>query len=180
MGINSRNKGNKNERNLAKLFELWSGKKFSRTPSSGGLRWKNSQTAGDIVCTTEGHLFPFSIEAKNHREINFEHLLYIDNPKILEFWQQCVEDSQRADLKKIPILFMRYNGLPSDFHFVALETKVWSIIVEHLPQKHRRLVYHGGNLHLTIIRSTTLFKSSYKEIRNDLKASDLWPKRKNN
>lgn len=34
--INSRAKGSKNERELAKLFKDWTGKEFARTPSSGG------------------------------------------------------------------------------------------------------------------------------------------------
>jgi Holliday junction resolvase len=176
--INSRTKGNKNERNLAKLFETWTRKKFSRTPSSGGLRWKNSQTVGDIVCTTEGHFFPFSIEAKSHREINFEHLLYLDEPKILEFWAQAVGDAQRADVKKIPILFMRYNGMPSDLHFVVLSYSVYQQIWTSFPRSHRYLQY-GKDLEdsLYIIRSTTLFKSNYKSVRTLLKASDLWPRR---
>lgn len=119
--INSRTKGSKNERKLAKLFETWTGKKFSRTPSSGGLHWKNSQTSGDIVATTEGFFFPFSIECKNHREINFEHLLYLKEPKIWEFWDQCQRDANGGTVKKIPLLFMRYNGMPSDLHFVCME-----------------------------------------------------------
>ena len=173
--INSRTKGSKNERNLTKLFAEWTGKEFARTPSSGGLGWRNSQTVGDIVCTTEGHLFPFAIEAKSHREINFEHLLYLEEPKILEFWEQAKNDSVKGKVKKVPLLFMRYNGMPKNFHFVGMTTQIWSLFSNYFPANHRRIVFHSGLLHLTIIRSTTLFKSDYKQVRNALKKSDQWP-----
>ena len=173
--INSRTKGSKNERNLTKLFAEWTGKEFARTPSSGGLNWKNSQTVGDIVCTTEGHLFPFAIEAKSHREINFEHLLYLDEPKILEFWEQAVGDSKKGKIEKIPLLFMRYNGLPRNFHFVGMSWEVYEEISMLFPANHRNIRFFSADVKIVIIRSTTLFKSSYKSIKGHLKNSTLWP-----
>lgn len=178
--INSRAKGSRNERKLAKQLEEWTGREFSRTPSSGGLHWKNSQTSGDIVCTTEGHLFPFSIEAKFHREINFEHLLYLDQPLILDFWEQCLKDANEAQLKKIPLLFMRYNGMPSDLNFVAMPWRMYDLIWGILPKGHRNLRYSGSepNEYIVLIRSTSLFKASYKDMRTILKSTELWPQRK--
>lgn len=116
--INSRKKGNKTERVVAELLGSWANKKFSRTPSSGGLNWKSSQTKGDIVCTEEGHYFPFCIEVKNYRGINFEHPLYLKKPKIVEFWEQASTDAAKCN--KIPLLFMRYNGLPKNLFFVLV------------------------------------------------------------
>lgn len=163
---NSRRKGSKNERNISKLLESWTKKKFSRTPSSGGLNWKNSQVSGDIVCTTEGHYFPFSIEAKNYREINFEHLLYLDDPDILKFWNQCVSDSKKSAKTKIPLLFMRYNGMPKDLHFVAIPNHYFILLKPLIPEGSRHLVSSEG---FTIFRSTSLFKSDYKEVKKTLK-----------
>lgn len=162
--INSRSKGNKNERDLAKLFKAWTKKEFARTPSSGGLQWKNSNSKGDIVCTTEGHYFPFCIEAKNYKEINFEHLLYIQKPKILEFWAQAKRDAEKAN--KIPLLFMRYNGMPKDFHFVAMETGFYyKAYVPSVTPINPLIHYHNGKLSLTIMPSPEFFKFSYKKVK---------------
>src|SRR5687768_14412470 len=122
--INSRAKGSRNERDLCKVLKVWTGYDFARTPSSGGLRWKKTDNiTGDIVCCEEGVKFLFTIECKSYKGINFEHLLYSKNAKIREFWKQAKDDSDRS--KKLPLLFMRYNGLPKNFHFVVLEYKVW-------------------------------------------------------
>ena len=172
--INSRSKGNKNERELAKLFKDWTGKEFARTPSSGGLQWKSSNSKGDIVCTTEGHYFPFCIEAKNHKEINFAELLMPDKKgvKILEFWEQCERDAVKA--KKIPILFMRYNGMPKNFHFVVLKLRHF----EKLTGTHdikENFKYTQTSRHkklkLTTLTSTEFFNLlDYKETRLKAKA----------
>ena len=162
--INSRTKGSKNERDLAKLFQKWTKKDFARTPSSGGLNWKSSNSKGDIVCTTEGHYFPFCIEAKNHREINFEHLLYLPKPKILEFWAQCKRDADKAN--KIPLLFMRYNGLPKDFHFVAIEVNfAMELFSSELIDSTHYLKFMSKENKLFIFRSNDFFKMPYKELK---------------
>lgn len=118
--VNSKNKGGRFERSIAKLFENWTGYKFSRTPGSGG--WAKAKDAmGDLVCVDEkhGHRFPFSIECKFHKEINFEHVLLGNKKcKILEFWEQARRDAIRAD--KVPVLIMKYNGMPKDEAFVVL------------------------------------------------------------
>lgn len=52
MRKNSRNKGSRFERTIAKAWESWTGYKFSRTPGSGG--WAKAKDAmGDLVCTDE-------------------------------------------------------------------------------------------------------------------------------
>jgi hypothetical protein len=100
---------------------------FARVPLSGGLRWKKTENiTGDVVCTEPNYIFPFSIEVKFNRDINFEKLLI---PKrklkkrkkdipIREFWNQTLRDSERG--KKIPLLLLRYNGLPRSFFFVIM------------------------------------------------------------
>lgn len=167
--INSRRKGAKNERDLAKLLEIWTNKKFAKTPASGGLNWKNTNVAGDIVCTTEGHYFPFCIEAKSYKDINFIHLL---NPnkkgvKVKEFWDQAVRDATKAN--KVPLLFMRYNGMPKGLHFVMMTSAFYledfditlkTTITLKLPS------YIGA---LVLTTSTEFFKSNYKTIKKSLK-----------
>lgn len=172
MAINSRSKGARNERKIADLFTTWTGRKFAKTPASGGLQWKNAFSKGDIVCTKEGHYFPFCIEAKFHDKIDFSHLLTpgIKNIQILDFWKQCKRDADKCG--KVPLLFMRYNSLPSDFHFVVMERMYW----QQLPAMDR-LNYRvtlsfwdrDNDKNLIIVRSTDFFKLNYKLIKENAK-----------
>jgi Holliday junction resolvase len=175
--MNSRRKGAKNERMIAALLEKWTGKKFAKTPASGGLQWKSSMAKGDVVCTTEGHLFPFCIEAKFHKKIDFSHLLIpgIENVDILTFWSQCKRDAESCN--KIPILLMRYNGLASNFHFLVIETDFWNELPKHYLFGKMVNITHGINyfnhlhkLKLTIVRSTAFFKLDYKDVKKAAKA----------
>ena len=172
MAINSRNKGNKAERVVAKLLEGWTGKQFARTPSSGGLQWKTTNSKGDIVCTTEGHLFPFCIEIKHHKKIDFNELLIGSKktPKIIGFWEQCIRDAKLA--KKAPLLIFRYNNLPKDFFFVILETSLYIKLLKSLPEDiNNQELFHIKlkDYNLTILTTKALFEFSYKEIRKTLK-----------
>lgn len=119
MAINARRKGAKNERIAAEFFKEWTGMDFRRTPGSGGLRGHVvDYTEGDLVCTQKNYIFPLCIEVKAYEELNFNHLLYDVGSKIKKFWKQTKESAKRAE--KIPILLMRYNGLPRGFFFVVI------------------------------------------------------------
>ncbi len=137
MAINSRKKGSKNERDICKWWERWTGFDFDRVPASGGLRWgRTTDTAGDIICSDKKHFlrFPFSIECKAHKEINFEHLLLGNKKnKVREFWEQATSDSDRAG--KLPILMMRYNGMKGGEYFILLPEGLSNFLKEN----HREL-----------------------------------------
>lgn len=172
MAINSRKKGNKAERAVANLLTEWTGKKFARTPSSGGLQWQASNAKGDIVCTEEGHFFPLCVEIKAHQEVNFEELLTKrkKSPKILEFWKQCRRDAHLAS--KAPILFFRYNGLPKDFYFIIVETYIYKKIrrdqmVEGYGQEYFHI--NTEEYKLTLITTNTFFQFDYKKLKKTLK-----------
>lgn len=169
--VNSKQKGSKNERKLSKLFEKWTGKEFTRTPGSGGLRWsKTDDTIGDIICSDQKHsrYFRFVIEAKSYKEINFEQLILPNkNKKILEFWDQVLGDSIRSG--KIPLLFMRYNGMPKDFHFVVMDYNMYMSVfrteLEKLPKNIRkafRIVIPRYDLIITT--TEMLFNTDYEKI----------------
>jgi Holliday junction resolvase len=168
MAINSRDKGNRAERFVAQLFKNWTGKDFARTPSSGGLSWKSSNSKGDIVCTTEGHYFPFCLEIKHHNKVDFNEILVPSkkSPKILQFWAQCTRDAGLA--KKAPILFFRYNNLPKDFFFVVIDRSVYSLILKEQAStgfnEDMFLVKSQGHS-LVILTSTHFFKLNYREIK---------------
>lgn len=166
MAINSRSKGNSAERKVAKLMEVWTGKKFARVPSSGGLQWKAAHAKGDITCASEGHYFPFCMEVKSYGELNFEHLLYLEKADILKFWAQCTRDAKICN--KTPLLFMRYNGLPKDFWFIAIPLKIYNQFFSKLLKRPQTLrsEYHK----FILLTSKDFFKIPYKEIRKPIKS----------
>ena len=123
MRKNSKSKGNRFERSVCKAFQNWSGYEFSRTPASGGLRWKKADNiSSDVVCSDPRHAkrFSLSVECKSYQDIKFEHLLLgIKSCKINSFWTQANRDAERA--KKIPVLIMRYNSMPKGEAFFIIE-----------------------------------------------------------
>lgn len=131
MATNSKNKGNKWERTVSKLFEKWTGYKFSRTPGSGGWA-KAKDSFGDIVCTDDKHSrrFPLSIECKSYSDIRFEHILLGNKTcKIMDFWEQTIRDANIV--KKLPILIMRYNSMPKDEAFVVIDYNLANLFLKN-------------------------------------------------
>jgi hypothetical protein len=172
MPINSRSKGAKNERLIAKALEVWTSKKFAKSPASGGLNWKTSNVAGDVVCCTEGHYFPFVIEGKSYAKIDFSHLLTpgIKDIEILKYWAQAKGDAVKVN--KIPILMMRYNGLPKNFWFLVIEIDFLLYLQSKGLVFNRPSIMFASEdrkLGLVIMRSTDFFKFPYKEIKANAK-----------
>lgn len=160
MGINSRSKGMRGEKQAIGFMEAWTPYEFKRTPGSGGLRGHvTDYTVGDIVMVTPNKICPFTIEVKNYKEINFEHLLMNVNSKVDEFWQQAADDAKRG--QKLPLLLLRYNGLPKEFFFVVLYIKHAKIIFRSKPKS---LLY--GKLLIT--NTDELIKTNYKKIEPKL------------
>jgi hypothetical protein len=122
---------------------------FTSVPSSGGLRWKKTENiTGDVVCTHKDHHFPFSVEVKFHRSLDLEKMIR-NNVKCTvrdEFWKQCLQDSQRN--KRIPMLLMRYNGLPRNFFYVLMrygDAKLFKV----LSPEFRKNYLKSGSLIIT-------------------------------
>ena len=176
--INSRAKGSKNERDVCKWWELWTGYEFARVPSSGGLRWgRTTDTTGDIICSDKKHFlrFPFSIECKNYKDINFEHILLGNkNVKILEFWKQACEDGERGG--KLPILMMRYNGMKKGDYFFVVDETFGGLLINYMPhQEVNVMLVNAKENKLMIVMASDImkyanYKEIYKESRKRLKA----------
>lgn len=116
--INSKQKGSMNERRAAKLLSAWTGQDFNRTPASGGLRWLDaSRIAGDVVAPS-GFDFPFCVEVKAYKSVEFKARLRKDSIVTQTFWPQCVTDAQRVN--KLPLLMVRCNGMDKDAFIVFL------------------------------------------------------------
>ena len=135
--INSRSKGNRFERTIAKWWQEWTGYEFGRVPGSGSLRWKKTDNiTGDLCCTDDKHArrFPFSIECKSYEDIRFEHILLGNKScKILGFWEQASRDAKRAN--KVPILIMKYNSMKKGESFMIMRKDLASAVLEQKPKK---------------------------------------------
>jgi len=178
---NSKAKGSRNERNVVKLLNDWSGYEFARTPQSGGLHWKKQYTSGDIVCIDDKHgrRFPFSIECKSHQ--NFDLLHLIDDSygkssnKIMMFWEQSKGDALKYN--KVPLVFMRRNGMKANLHFVVMNKDFFNLWYSNIGEgtnKRGIIMYNSYDKDsLVIINSddliTTNYKDFYKSGRNFLK-----------
>lgn len=180
MAINSRNKGGRNERDICKWWKDWTGKDFSRVPSSGGLRWKRTaDTTGDVICSDNKHFlkFPFSIECKAYAKLDFSHIIKGknsakgDKPKIIMFWEQAVSDAIRGD--KIPILFMRENGQKKGTYIVAMPFMLASNIISQIYEDYGVIPTHfeikDGEHQITIMNSDYLKSVSYKKVLRYIK-----------
>ena len=175
--INSRNKGNRFERDVAKWFEKWSGYEFGRIPGSGSLRWqKTDNIVGDITCTDAKHSrrFPFSVECKFYKDLNFEHILLGNKScDIIKFWEQCKGDAERAN--KVPFLVMRYNSMPKEQYFIMVKEDFFKGIKKHLPKDSRYMNIKIESETVNVIMATdiiqTKYINSFKAGRNIVKAN---------
>jgi len=166
MSVNSKKKGNRNERALCKKFEEWTGYEFTRTPSSGGLRWKRKDdTVGDIVCIDErhGYRFKFVIEAKWYADIEFNDLINGNTQiDILDWWDQVIGDAKRAS--KIPMVFMRQNGMKKDMYFVIMDMDFYMYVFSEFSKNYGELQFKNKIYDLMIINSEDLWKADYSII----------------
>ena len=162
--INSKDKGNANERAVAKWLSAWTGKNFVRTPSSGGLRWQNSlglNICGDVVCTNQGHVFPFTVETKHLKDISFK---VTDasgnmrrNAQVLSIFIQSNRDAIRDG--KHPLMLLRCNGMPKDTWWIFIPTRLYSVL-PIIPNTYKRLRVDN----LMGIHSEDLKKVNYDEL----------------
>jgi hypothetical protein len=179
---NSKKKGNKSERELCKWFERWTGFEFARIPASGGLRWKGlaNATTGDIICTDDihGRRFLLSVESKSYKDINFEHLILGNKKaKIREFWEQAIEDGKRGN--KVPILFMRYNGMKKDVYFVAIGHDIFKLLFPTFVKFEYNYFKVNGPNPMVILNSEDLKKFKYIDLHKKIKKSGRYGKKAN-
>ena len=120
--INSKKKGDNNERVASYWLEKWTGVPFSRTPSSGGLRFKNASiVCGDVVCQDEDFDFLFVVETKHLKGLTITKNLR-SNSGVYKIWEQCSRDATRAG--KESMLLLRRNGMKKGEYYVFFDNKV--------------------------------------------------------
>lgn len=174
---NSKKKGDRFERVVAKYFTDWSGFKFGRTPGSGSFH-NNRDLGSDLICNDDKHKNRccISIECKNYQDIRFEHVLLGNKRcKIFSFWSQAKRDANRT--KKFPILCMRYNSMPrGEFFFV-----VDSVIAREListDTNRRMMIINAPELEMPLyvfmasdIKEYVSYKKVHKALRKELRKS---------
>lgn len=157
--INSKQKGNANEREVAKILSSWTGAKFARTPMSGGLHWDHEAVAGDVVCVTRDFDFIFSVETKHYADVKLKESAWME--KVLT---QAIDDALEAG--KYPMVLLRKNRMPRGEYYLMLNV-AQSWIVD--PQIRPRLFEAFG---FYAVYASDLFDSvSYEAIYNYLKST---------
>ena len=127
-GINSDRKGKENERDLCRWLEKWTGEKFARVPSSGGLRWKNTvSVCGDVVCENQDFDCIFSIETKHLKTLSVTGKQRVKST-IRTIWEkQAKPDAERAG--KIPLMLLRCNGMKQGtWYFITDKTLPFDLV----------------------------------------------------
>lgn len=110
---NSKKKGNRGELQLCKLLsERFHPHEFSRTPGSGNrwaqVRFVKKDFLGDIVCPDT---FRFVLECKHgYPDIDLHNLMEHRNKKLDGFFQQAMDESERANLP--PMLCWKKDRIP--------------------------------------------------------------------
>ena len=175
---NSKKKGNRFERVVAKYFTDWSGFKFGRTPGSGSFH-NNRDLGSDLICNDDKHKNRccISIECKNYQDIRFEHVLLGNKRcKIFSFWEQAARDAKRT--KKFPILCMRYNSMPRGEFFFVVNPYIAHELINEETQKRMMVInapeIEMGPLYVFMasdIKKNVSYKKVHKALRKELRNS---------
>lgn len=172
---NSKRKGSKFEREVAKWLTNWTGFNFQRTPYSGANHLSRD-LASDIMCSDERHAHrcKISVECKSYRDIKFEHvLLGTKGSEIEKFWAQAYRDANRSH--RIPILIMRYNSMPKDEFFMVVDSDLAEGFLTDNMYNHRFMALSTNELSLYVfmasaIKETVNYKDIHKLAKNLLKS----------
>lgn len=147
ISINSKNKGNSNERACAKYLSEWVGVKFVRVPMSGGLRRDDTdKTVGDIIpdTTDKTFYFPFTVETKHLKSIAHQRILR-SSSAIFKIWEQPHSDSLRSG--KLPMALLRSNHMPAGEYYLILDAaQGGSIMALNTP-----ILFSGSNHKFSLI-----------------------------
>lgn len=143
--INSKAKGSKFERTVAKMFSEVYGVEFHRTPMSGGLHWKQANgISGDIV-PPDDISFPYSVECKNvETDWDFDKIIS-GTSEFWKWWEQAKSDSKEFD--KFPFLVFKKNR--KEIHCAFIEDSL------QLPAGTVHLKYCSKNKDIVITQFTS-------------------------
>jgi hypothetical protein len=99
----SKAKGSAYEQKIATRLTSEFGKEFRRVPLSGAIDYLK----GDIWTPHDTAWWPYAIECKHYKNIEWNNLLTSKTTDMLEFWRQAVREGEV--MKKKPLLIFRWN-----------------------------------------------------------------------
>ena len=103
MANKSKIKGSIYEAKIAKYLSTELKKDFKRVPLSGSIEYLK----GDIWLPTDTAGWPYTLECKHHKDIQWNNLLTSKTTDLLSFWRQTVREAETMNKK--PLLIFRWN-----------------------------------------------------------------------
>jgi hypothetical protein len=119
MANTSKNKGSAYEAKIAKLLTNEFKVEFRRVPLSGAIDYLK----GDIWTPKDTAWWPYCIECKHYKDIQWNNFLTSKTTDMLVFWKQTLREAEVMDKK--PLLIFRWNRSKD---FVAFNDE---LIVDH-------------------------------------------------
>ena len=99
----SKAKGTAYEQKIANKLSNELKKEFRRVPLSGSIDYLK----GDIWVPADTAWWPYCIEAKHYKDLQWNNLLTSKTTDILNFWKQTLRESEVMNKK--PLLIFRWN-----------------------------------------------------------------------
>ena len=103
IGNKSKAKGTAYEQKIANKLSNELKKEFRRVPLSGSIDYLK----GDIWVPADTAWWPYCIEAKHYKDLQWNNLLTSKTTDILNFWKQTLRESEVMNKK--PLLIFRWN-----------------------------------------------------------------------
>ena len=103
MSSKSKIKGSVYEAKIAKLLTNEFKVEFRKVPLSGSIDYLK----GDIWTPKDTAWWPYCIECKHYKDIQWNNLLTAKTTDILQFWRQAVREAEV--MRKEPLLIFRWN-----------------------------------------------------------------------
>lgn len=117
----SKAKGSAYEQKIADLLSKEFNKEFRRVPLSGSIDYLK----GDIWTPHDTAWWPYCIECKHYKEIEWNNLLTSKTTNIFGFWTQTLREAETMNKK--PLLIFRWNR-SKDFVAYADDIKVENFV----------------------------------------------------
>ena len=99
----SKIKGTAYEAKIKKYLNSHLNIEFERMPLSGAIEYLK----GDLWTPHDTAAWPYCIECKHYKDIQWNNLLTAKTTDLLQFWRQAVREAEV--MKKKPLLIFRWN-----------------------------------------------------------------------
>ena len=103
MANKSKIKGSAYEAKIKRYLNSHFDIEFERMPLSGSIEYLK----GDLWTPHDTAAWPYCIECKHYKDIQWNNLLTAKTTDILQFWRQAVREAEV--MRKAPLLIFRWN-----------------------------------------------------------------------